>query len=70
MTGGESVDKNPLKISARDLIIQTAIKNLLSAQERIAGYGSAEQVIQITAYLLKLADKRQDVLVNLVAEED
>lgn len=64
------MDKNPLKISARDLIIQTAIKNLLSAQERIAGYGSAEQVIQITAYLLKLADKRQDVLVNLVAEED
>lgn len=58
-----------MKVSAQKLIEQKVIKNLLSAQERIADEGSAADVIRITKYLLRLAKKFGDVLVDVVPEQ-
>lgn len=59
-----------MNVSARMLILQEAIKNLLNAQKRIADSGSASDVIRITRFILKLVDKRDDVLINIVSEGD
>ncbi len=59
-----------MNVSAGALIRQEAIKNLLNAQKRIADSGSASDVIRITRFILKLVDKRDDVLINIVSEGD
>lgn len=51
-------------------IERAVITNLLSAHKRIADSGNAAEVVRITKYLLKLAEKRKDVLVNIVSEEE
>lgn len=51
-------------------IERVVITNLLSAHKRIADSGNAAEVVRITKYLLKLAEKRKDVLVNIVSEEE
>ena len=57
-----------LKITARTAIEQETIKNLLSAQRRIAESGNAKDVIRISRYLLRLAEKRGNVLVDTIPE--
>lgn len=59
-----------LRVSLGEVIEQEAITNLLSAHKRIAEKGSASDVIRITKYLLKLAQKRKDVLTDIVPENE
>lgn len=51
-------------------IERAVITNLLSAHKRIADSGNAAEVVRITKYLLKLAEKRKDILVNIISEEE
>lgn len=55
----------PMRISVSQHILDEAIKNLLSAQKRIADSGSAKDVIKITNFLLHLSEKFCDVLVDV-----
>lgn len=64
--GGESV----LLSSVRTLIEREVMKNLLSAHKRIADHGSALEIICLTKFVLKLADKRDDVLTYVVTQDD
>ena len=48
-------------------IERAVITNLLSAHKRIADSGNAAEVVRITKYLLKLAEKRKDILVNIIS---
>lgn len=57
-----------LKTTLRAAMEQEVIKNLLSAQKRIAASGRSKEVIRISRFLLWLAKKRGDVLVNTVSE--
>jgi len=57
-----------LKTSVGSQIRTKAIKNLLSAHERIANEGSATEVIRFSKYLLKTADKFNDILVDVCPE--
>ena len=59
-----------LKTSQKDLITQEVIKNLLSAHERIADSGCVDEIIHFTKFILKLADKRYDALVNVLPEDE
>lgn len=53
-----------MRISVSQHILDEAIKNLLSAQKRIADSGSVKDVIKITNFLLHLSEKFCDVLVD------
>ena len=44
------------------------IRNLLSAQRRIAESGNAKDVIRISRYLMRLAEKRGNVLIDIFPE--
>lgn len=51
------------------VVEQETIKNLLSAQKRIAESGNAKEVIRISRYLLGLAkQQRGNVLINAFSE--
>lgn len=57
-------------VSERDYIENEVIKNLLSAHREIAGRSEPKQVIKLSNYILKLAKKRKDELLNVRPEED
>ena len=57
-------------ISQKQQIENAIIKNLLSAHERLAGSGSAADLIRLSKYIFRLAKKREDVLVDIVPEGD
>lgn len=57
-----------MRISAHRMICESAIKNLLSAQKRIAENGDSKEVIRITKFLLNLAEKSRNVFVDIGAE--
>lgn len=59
-----------LKISQKDLVTQEVMKNLLSAHKRIADSGEVSDLIRITKYLLRLSEKREDVLIEVVSKQD
>ena len=46
------------------------MKNLLSAHKRIADSGEVSDLIRITKYLLRLSEKREDVLIEVVSKQD
>lgn len=56
--------------SVRTLIEQEVMKNLLSAHKRIADHGSVLEIICLTTFVLKLADKRDDVLTYVVTKDN
>lgn len=51
-------------------VLTEVIKNLLSAQKRIAESGNARDLLKVSRYLLKLTDQRCNVLVNILPDED
>lgn len=55
-----------LKATVKDIVVQKTMKNLLIAQERLADEGSGSDLIRVTKYLLRLAEKSGDVLVDIV----
>lgn len=55
-------------ISQKQQIEDSVIKNLLSAHERIAGSGSASDLVRLSKYIFRLAKKRKDVLIELIPE--
>ena len=57
-----------MNIKKSDVIKDEAIKNLLSAQKRIAENGEVKSVIRITRYLLNLTDKVKDIVVEVGTE--
>lgn len=59
-----------MHISRRELIKQESIKNLLSAQKRIAEHGSAIQLIYLTKYLLRLNEKLDDQIIEFGSTND
>lgn len=52
-----------LKISQKDLVTQEVMKNLLSAHKRIADSGEVSDLIRITKYLLRLSEKREEMII-------
>lgn len=59
-----------LKTSAKSVIEHEVIKNLLSAQKRIAENGDTKEIIRISRYLLRLAQELDDVLIDVVTESN
>ena len=61
-----------LKTTVKSSVEQQVIKNLLSAHERIAEgkNGSVRDLIRISRYLLQLTKKRDDVLIDSIAQGD
>lgn len=59
-----------VKVSEKEAITNEVIKNLLSAHRRIAENGDPKQTITLSKYLLKLAEKRKDKLLDLGAKEN
>lgn len=59
-----------MKVSLKKTVEAETIKNLLSAQKRIAEGGTPKDIIRITRFLLNLADKRGDVLINILSEDE
>lgn len=59
-----------MRVSVKQSIQQQAIKNLLSAQKRIAEQGSGKEVVQITRYSLNLAEKFRDVFIDVGTESN
>lgn len=59
-----------MRVSRKELVKDEVMKNLLSAHERIADCGTTTEIIRLSKYLLKLANKRNDVLVDIAAEEN
>lgn len=57
-----------MKNTLKNIIRQNVIKNLLSAHKRIADEGNPKELIRITRFLLKLAEKFEDVLVEFISE--
>ena len=53
-----------------EYIRDQAIKNLLSAQKRIAEQGSGKEVVQLTRYSLNLAEKFRDVFIDVGTESN
>lgn len=51
-----------------EYIRDQAIKDLLSAQARIAEIGSASEVISLTKFVLKISDKFDNVLLDFGLE--
>lgn len=45
------------------------LKNLLTAQERLAESGDAKSVIQLSRHILHLFDERNDKTINFSSEE-
>lgn len=64
--GGELL----LRASEGDLIEQAVLKNLLSAQKRIAETGTVNEIIRLSKYLLSLAKQRKNILTQVVTEDD
>lgn len=58
-----------LRVTVGELIQQEVLKNLLSAQKRIAETGSASEVVRISKYLFRLAEKFKDPFVDSVPED-
>lgn len=59
-----------MRIYRSQIVQDTVLKNLLSAHERIANSGSVSDLIRLSKYLLRLANKRDDELVNSIAEDN
>ena len=59
-----------LKVSVVELLEQEVIKNQLSAQNRITGSGNTTEIIRLSKYLLKLANKRKHILAQIIPEDD
>ncbi len=57
-------------ISSKQQIEDAVIQNLLSAHKRIADSGNVVAIIVLSKYLLRLSQKRSDVLIDIVAEDD
>ena len=59
-----------MKTTQSAIIRDAVIKNLLSAHERIAERGDAKSLIILSRYLLRLAKKDGDVIVNILPEDN
>ena len=59
-----------MRISAKQYIQEETIKNLLSAQKRIAECGMGKDVVLLTKFSLHLAEKFRNVFVDIGAECD
>ena len=59
-----------MRISAQRMICESAIKNLLSAQKRIAENGDSKEVIRITKFLLNSSNKFCDVLIEIGSDKN
>lgn len=57
-------------ISQKQQIEDSVIKNLLSAHERIAGSGKVFDLVCLSKYLFRLAEKREDILIDLLPESN
>lgn len=53
----------------KDIIIEQVIKNLLSAHKKIADSGNEKGLICLSRYLLKLAEKFGNVIIEVAAKE-
>lgn len=56
-------------VSSKKLIEDEVMKNLLTAHERLADSGTVSEIIRLSKHILRLADKRHDVLVDVVAKD-
>ena len=59
-----------MRISAKQRIQEETIKNLLSAQKRIADHGSGKEVVLLVRFSLHLAEKFRDVFVDARTKSD
>lgn len=59
-----------LHTTQKAIIQENVIKNLLSAQKRIAESGDAKSLILLSKFLLHIADKRGNVVVDVVSKEN
>jgi len=59
-----------MKTTQSAIIRDAVIKNLLSAHERIAERGDEKSLIFLSRYLLRLAKKDGDVIVNILPEDN
>lgn len=59
-----------MKVGFGDYIREKAIKNLLSAQSKIAEKGNVKGLISITKYILKISYKFDNELLDLWLEEN
>lgn len=59
-----------MNVNYGEFIRETAIKNLLSAQEKIAERGDVKGLVFLTKFLLKISNKFNNVLLNLGFEEE
>ena len=59
-----------LRTTVKSVIEREVIKNLLSAHKRIAESGAAGDIIRISRFMLWLAKKRGDVLIEIVTERN
>lgn len=59
-----------MKVGYGDYIREKVIKNLLSAQNKIAEKGNVNEIIIITKYILKISYKLDNELLDLGLEED
>lgn len=53
-----------MKISYGKFIREAAIRNLISAQERISKEGNAEEIVHITKFILKTSKKFDNQLLD------
>lgn len=58
-----------MRVSRKKLIEDEVMKNLLTAHERLADSGTVSEIIRLSKHILRLADKRHDVLVDVIAKD-
>lgn len=56
--------------TAKSVLYEHTIKNLLSAQKRIADTGDARSIIRISRYLLNIAKEIGDITVDTGSDSD
>lgn len=61
---------NKLRMTLKSSVEREVIKNLLSAQKRIAEQGTAWELIRLTRFLLRLTKECGDVLVDAITESN
>ena len=59
-----------MKIPYGEFVRDKAIKNLISAQERIAEEGNAAEIMTVTKFILKASKKLDNQLLDSGFEED
>lgn len=59
-----------LHTTQKTIIQENVIKNLLSAQKQIAESGDAKSLILLSKFLFHIADKRGNVVVDVVPKDN